>query len=135
MGKTRIIHSFGPSIPGSVLSGQSPTQRASLLATRLVPGATIYTHDELHNLVAFTSGKPIYVTLKKPGQLHMAKRERELFEAAPAETQLKLVREEAMAIAAERLVLPALINGMGRCDERIAPFRPGDQQRMYEKGT
>jgi hypothetical protein len=36
--------------------------------------------------------------------------EKELFDAADHATKLNLVREEAMAIAAERIVVPALLN-------------------------
>ena len=37
---------------------------ASLLACRLADGAEIYSHDELHQLLALSSGSPIYKTMK-----------------------------------------------------------------------
>ena len=77
-----------------------------LLASALEPGAEIYKHDELHQLVAYGDA-PVYTTMKKNPDKAMLSRE--LFEAADHATQLHLVREESMAIAMERSVIPRLI--------------------------
>jgi hypothetical protein len=78
------------------------------LARGLKPGHLIYTHDELHELVKY-GDQPIYEGLKlDPSK---AKLERTLFEQLPYEQQLQLVREEAMAICTERMVIPQLLAG------------------------
>lgn len=78
------------------------------LAAKLAPGREIYEHDELHELVAYGAA-PIYTTLKTdPAKAMLSRR---LFEAADLDTRLKLVREESMAIAVERVVVPALVRG------------------------
>ena len=77
-----------------------------LLETRLNEGASIYEHDELHTLLAVGS-HPVYTSMKHDASKAML--EKELFDAADHTTKLNLVREEAMAIAAERIVVPALL--------------------------
>ena len=77
-----------------------------LLETRLNEGASIYEHDELHALLAVGS-HPVYTSMKHDPSKAML--EKELFDAADHTTKLNLVREEAMAIAAERIVVPALL--------------------------
>jgi hypothetical protein len=78
------------------------------LARGLKPGHLIYTHDELHQLVMYGE-EPVYEQLKlDPSK---AKLERSLFEQLPHELQLRLVREEAMAICTERMIIPQLLAG------------------------
>jgi hypothetical protein len=78
------------------------------LARGLKPGHLIYTHDELHRLVMYGE-EPVYEQLKlEPSK---AKLERSLFEQLPHELQLRLVREEAMAICTERMIIPQLLAG------------------------
>ena len=81
----------------------------SVLRAGLCEGAAIYTHDELHDLVAYSKGKPLFATMKTDQT--KAALDRALFDAADLPTQLRLVREETMAIAAERVVVPALLRG------------------------
>lgn len=81
----------------------------NILARGFAEGSEVYTHDELHELLAYNKGVPVYTTMKRDQTTVML--DRELFEAAPLETQLNLVREETMAMAAERLVVPALLRG------------------------
>ena len=52
---------------------------------------------------------PIYTTMKADSAKAMLSRT--MFEAADEETKLRLVREESMAIAMERCVVPSLIRG------------------------
>ena len=80
-----------------------------VLARGFKEGTDVYTHDELHELLAYAKGVPVYTTMKRDQTTVML--DRKLFEAAPLETQLNLVREETMAMAAERLVVPALLRG------------------------
>ena len=81
----------------------------------------IYTHDEIHELVAYEPGKPIYPSMKIDKD--KAKLEQSLFEAADLATQLRLVREESMAIGAERVAIPALLRG-----------KPCEAQKAYSVG-
>jgi hypothetical protein len=64
-----------------------------------------FEHDLLHDKVAFEENKPIFKTFKRDET--KAKLDWDLFEAAPERTQLNLVREEAMALALERYIIPA----------------------------
>jgi len=90
---------------------------ASVRSTALNEGCEVYTHDELHRLLAYDqsssagggAGKPLYETFKRdPAKAAL---DRYLFEAAPLVDRLRLVREEAMAMASERIVVPALLRG------------------------
>ena len=83
------------------------THRA-ILETRLNQGATIYEHDELHALLAIEPNRPVYTRMKHDPSKAML--DKDLFDAADHVSKLNLVREEAMAIAAERIVIPALLN-------------------------
>ena len=65
-----------------------------------------FNHDAIHERIAFP-GRPLYERFKYDQT--KARLERSLFEAAPMATQLRLVREEVMAIAIERYLLPGRI--------------------------
>ena len=62
-----------------------------------------YVHDDLHKAVAYFS-EPMYERCKY--NKNKAKIERELFEQLPTVMKLMMVREEAMVIALERLIIP-----------------------------
>jgi hypothetical protein len=74
----------------------------------LKPGTLfdIYTHDELHELVKYYE-EPIYTKLKYDPT--KARLEKTLFLEMSHEDQLRLVREEAMAIGMERVLVPQLL--------------------------
>lgn len=59
-------------------------------------------HDAIHEVVAYGE-RPLFEAMKH--DLSLATLSRDLFEAASEETKLRLVREEAMAIAIERYIL------------------------------
>jgi hypothetical protein len=74
----------------------------------LNPGTNldIYTHDELHEIVKYYN-RPIYTTLKQdPAK---ARLEKSLFVELTHKDQLRLVREEAMAIGMERVLVPQVL--------------------------
>jgi len=74
-----------------------------------------YDHDALHELVAY-GDRPLYERLKRDPTRALV--DRDLFEAAPESDKLCLVREECMAIALERFLLPC--KGVGEHDEDAA---------------
>lgn len=63
-------------------------------------------HDQIHEVVAYGE-RPLFETMKHDPSL--ATLARDLFEAADRQTQLRLVREEAMAIAIERYIVPGTV--------------------------
>ena len=107
-----------------------------LLSTRLNPGCSIYTHDEIHEITALTPNQPIYETMKHDSTKAMI--EYELFMKANHQTKINLVREEAMAIACERVLVPQLLTCHGQSHDAagnaVAPFREGDMEQAYADG-
>jgi hypothetical protein len=63
----------------------------------------IYEHDDLHELVKYYE-RPIYAMLKEDQS--KALMSKKLFDAATLEMKLNAIREEAMVIALERLIIP-----------------------------
>jgi hypothetical protein len=64
----------------------------SVREAALVAGCEVYTHDELHELLAYVPNQPVYASLKvDPAKAAL---NRGLFEASPHQTKLRLVREE-----------------------------------------
>lgn len=65
----------------------------SVRQAALVDGCEVYTHDELHKLLAYRADRvPLYQTFKRDST--KAALDCQLFEAAPRGDQLRLVREE-----------------------------------------
>jgi len=67
----------------------------------------IHDHDALHELVAY-GDRPLYESFKR--DLGRAALDRGMFLAAAPVARERLVREEAMAIALERFVIPSLVS-------------------------
>lgn len=63
-----------------------------------------YDHDSVHRSVAYEPGKPLYETFLREGSDVMVDNAK--FWALPHETRLKAFREEVMATALERWVIP-----------------------------
>jgi hypothetical protein len=64
----------------------------SVREAALAAGCEVYTHDELHELLAYAPQQPVYATLKAdPAKVAL---DRRLFEASPHQAKLRLVREE-----------------------------------------
>ncbi len=68
----------------------------------------VHEHDAIHEIVAY-GPRPLYESFKR--DLGRALLDRGMFEAADPLLRERLVREEAMAIALERIVIPRLATG------------------------
>lgn len=68
-----------------------------------------YVHDDLHKIVAYNPGHPIYESLKVNQELAMC--EKDLWYKLSHEDKVNCVREEGYVIALERFIIPKIENG------------------------
>ncbi|KAJ3060508.1 hypothetical protein HDU98_003528, partial [Podochytrium sp. JEL0797] len=66
----------------------------------------LFNHDAIHELICYEE-RPLYEKFKK--DLKKANLDKRMFDATDLDTQLKLVREETMANALERFMLPGRV--------------------------
>src|SRR5690606_24333269 len=66
-----------------------------------------FEHDDLHEIVKY-GNQPIYATLKTDPQKALISKT--LFDKCSMDIKLKCVREEAMAIALERFIIPGFVH-------------------------
>lgn len=66
-------------------------------------------HDKLHEIVAFTPGIPLYKSILKDPTKNSVECSEEKFNNLSDEEKLKLVVEESMVIALERVIIPAIL--------------------------
>ena len=77
-----------------------------------------YVHDELHKILAYDHGSPIYERLKVDSGL--AKCEKDLWYKLSHEDKVNCVREEGYVIALERFIIPKLESGEKHMPQNMA---------------